>query len=600
MTKPHWRRCGLLFTILMAVSGWQASGADASAQSSFFLFSPATTSSGQVTINGVDTTAPSIPFTFDWGDGTVSSGWFLSTHVYSDTTVNYLVTVTAHHADGTSPQAQTLVFFGSPNYSDIWWNPLESGWGLTIADHQSQLFAVWYTYRNDGAPTWFVIPGGSLTQDRTLFSGDIYQTTGPPLGAVFDARLVKATKVGSAQINFAPPGLAPGIATFTYSVGAVSGTKQIQRQPFGNGAPNWGYDFTDIWWNPDQSGWGLTLSQHGDQVFGVWFTYDANGQPLFVVMPGVTSIGSMQFSGDLYTTRGPYFAGAFDPAKVQVTKAGSAILSFDDPVTKASFHCDPGPCVRHGHFTPTIAARVIPTGPIYHQPFGDAAPNASMGAACVINYSGWSACRPDNTQTRTELSRSPAGCARAATLSQGCTYVPPTATGCTYSYSDWSACQPGNTQSRAVVSATPPGCSGTPVLSQACTYVDGASLAGSWSGSFGWSESNACGSASSSGSCSIAWTGTVDVARNFTTVDGQATASNDQFCASSGSTHTYVISSANTINVNRTAQPPWVCTDFIATFSPSARSVVGTATCQIPPGSDCSGTATYTFQGHSP
>jgi hypothetical protein len=41
---------------------------------------------------------------------------------------------------------------------------------------------------------------------------------------------------------------------------------------------------------------------------------------------------------------------------------------------------------------------------------------------------------------------------------------------CTYTYSDWSACQPNNTQTRTVVSQSPDGCTGTPVLSQACTY----------------------------------------------------------------------------------------------------------------------------------
>jgi hypothetical protein len=42
---------------------------------------------------------------------------------------------------------------------------------------------------------------------------------------------------------------------------------------------------------------------------------------------------------------------------------------------------------------------------------------------------------------------------------------------CTYTYSDWSACQPDNTQTRTVVSSSPAGCTGTPVLSQSCTYT---------------------------------------------------------------------------------------------------------------------------------
>ena len=48
------------------------------------------------------------------------------------------------------------------NYSDHWYNPSESGWGVTIADHDTQLFAVWYAYDTDGSPLWFTVPGGTF------------------------------------------------------------------------------------------------------------------------------------------------------------------------------------------------------------------------------------------------------------------------------------------------------------------------------------------------------------------------------------------------------------------------------------------------------
>ena len=102
---------------------------------------------------------------------------------------------------------------GSTNYSDIWWNPGESGWGITIADHETQIFAVWYTYRADGSPTWFTLPGGTFSQGRRLFTGDLYQTTGPAYNTpVFDPNAVTATKVGSATLDFAPSGMPAGTA----------------------------------------------------------------------------------------------------------------------------------------------------------------------------------------------------------------------------------------------------------------------------------------------------------------------------------------------------------------------------------------------------
>lgn len=212
------------------------------------------------------------------------------------------------------------------NYSDIWFNPAESGWGLTIADHQSNLFAVWFTYRQDGKPTWYVIPGGTFTNGHQHFAGDIYATTGPAYSAAtFDPSRVTATKVGTAAIDFA----SYGSANFTYTLAGVTQTKAISRQPFGSGSPRWGTDVTDIWYNPAESGWGLTLAQHGNNVFGVWFTYDTDGQPLWAVMPGVTFSSDTAFTGKLYTTTGPYFASQpFNSSQVVVKEEGSATVSW--------------------------------------------------------------------------------------------------------------------------------------------------------------------------------------------------------------------------------------------------------------------------------
>ena len=218
------------------------------------------------------------------------------------------------------------------NYSDIWWNPAESGWGLTIADHGSQLFAVWYTYDVNGKPTWFTIPGGTFSNGKRNFSGDIYQTTGPAYSQPFVASQVTATKVGTASLDFAPAGQAAGKASFSYSIGAVSQTKVIERQPFGNAPPNWGNDVTDIWWNEAESGWGLTLAQHGNNVFGVWFTYGLDGKPLWVTLPGVTFTAASAFNGSLYSVTGPYYGTVpFNSAAVVATPAGNASLSFNAP-----------------------------------------------------------------------------------------------------------------------------------------------------------------------------------------------------------------------------------------------------------------------------
>ncbi|MBN2573434.1 MAG: hypothetical protein JXP73_02605 [Deltaproteobacteria bacterium] len=87
---------------------------------------------GRVTVNGVDTEAPTVPFDFDWGDGRApTTGWFPATHRYADPSASYVVTVTAHYSDNTQATARTLVRFTAPTVAPI---PLPPALLVTIAD----------------------------------------------------------------------------------------------------------------------------------------------------------------------------------------------------------------------------------------------------------------------------------------------------------------------------------------------------------------------------------------------------------------------------------------------------------------------------------
>src|SRR5512132_800942 len=90
------------------------------------------------------------------------------------------------------------------NYSDLWWNPAESGWGLSLTDHETQLFGVWFTYRADGGPTWFVVPGGATSEVRQLFGGHLYRPSVPACSSAVLPGLVRTTKVGSVRLAFRP------------------------------------------------------------------------------------------------------------------------------------------------------------------------------------------------------------------------------------------------------------------------------------------------------------------------------------------------------------------------------------------------------------
>ena len=116
----------------------------------------------------------------------------------------------------------------SGDFTDLWWNPNESGWGLSIVQHPTRvIFAVWFVYGADGKPVWYVLPSGSWTS-ANVYSGTLYAVSGPPFTTSFNPSLVNQVAVGTGTLSFTDT----NHGTWAYSVNGVSGSKSISRQPF--------------------------------------------------------------------------------------------------------------------------------------------------------------------------------------------------------------------------------------------------------------------------------------------------------------------------------------------------------------------------------
>ncbi len=93
--------------------------------------------------------------------------------------------------------------------------------------------------------------------------------------------------------------------------------------------------FQDIWWvGPQENGWGMTLTQHRDMLFGVLFIYDANGDARWLVIPGGQwNSAKNVFTGAVYRPKGPPYSACstqplYDASKFAIGPAiGSARLS---------------------------------------------------------------------------------------------------------------------------------------------------------------------------------------------------------------------------------------------------------------------------------
>ncbi|MCG6965652.1 MAG: hypothetical protein LJE59_04025 [Chromatiaceae bacterium] len=68
------------------------------------------------------------------------------------------------------------------NCSDLWWNPSDSGRGISIIQGPTNvLVAVWFIYDQTGRPVWYTLGPGqwNRTDYYSAYSGPIYRTTVP-------------------------------------------------------------------------------------------------------------------------------------------------------------------------------------------------------------------------------------------------------------------------------------------------------------------------------------------------------------------------------------------------------------------------------------
>jgi hypothetical protein len=116
------------------------------------------------------------------------------------------------------------------SYTDLWWNPTESGWGMSITQGPTnKLFAVWFVYGADGKPTWYTLQPGDWVQTNvySVYSGPVYRTAGPYFGGAIDPASVSEVAVGSATLSFRDS----SHGEFRYTIDGVSGVKPLERQP---------------------------------------------------------------------------------------------------------------------------------------------------------------------------------------------------------------------------------------------------------------------------------------------------------------------------------------------------------------------------------
>ena len=96
-------------------------------------------------------------------------------------------------------------------------------------------------------------------------------------------------------------------------------------------------NYQDLWWNPNESGWGINISQQGDVMFATWFIYGTGNQPTWIFLSRADRSGAAgnTFSGDIFQATGtPFAVVPFVPLQgSNLTRVGTATLVFSDSRT---------------------------------------------------------------------------------------------------------------------------------------------------------------------------------------------------------------------------------------------------------------------------
>jgi hypothetical protein len=98
--------------------------------------------------------------------------------------------------------------------------------------------------------------------------------------------------------------------------------------------------FQDLWWaGPQENGWGISITQHRDVLFGELFIYDDQGNARWLAMPsGQWNAARTTYTGNVYRPRGTPYAATYDAAQFSIGPAvGTLTLT---PASQDSMRMD--------------------------------------------------------------------------------------------------------------------------------------------------------------------------------------------------------------------------------------------------------------------
>ena len=211
----------------------------------------------------------------------------------------------------------------------LWWGgERQAGWGLYLGQSGATVFPVIFAYAPDGQPTWFTFSSVAWNSGfASTIQSKLERTSGSPFYNYDPARF-GTTSLGFAQIDYkGTESLALGFDARPIAAASAS----MQPLQIASPASRPALGVSDLWWGgSDAAGWGMAIEEQQGSLFLVWFTYDANGVPVWYVMDEGRWSDASTWVGSIYRTTSSPMLGirAYDPSALRRADVGSFRIRF--------------------------------------------------------------------------------------------------------------------------------------------------------------------------------------------------------------------------------------------------------------------------------
>jgi hypothetical protein len=205
-----------------------------------------------------------------------------------------------------------------------WANPERLGHGFDLQLSGDLLSVIWYTFRADGSPTWYLAAGplrnGSWNAALLEFH--------------WNGSAASHREVGQARIDFA----GERSAVFAWTLPGSQGSEPIE--PLAVGTSSETQFPTAAWYPPSQDGWGLSITRQGEVDYVIAFIYDQTGAPSWMAGATLDPAEPSRYTMQLFDgpTRCPGCPGAADASAVAGGSLQFEILDFDAARVSSAMH----------------------------------------------------------------------------------------------------------------------------------------------------------------------------------------------------------------------------------------------------------------------